>query len=334
MAQTILVTGASGFIAAHVVATLLRRGYNVRGTVRSEKSAVEVFRTHSQYPGRLSTAIVPDMAAPGAFDEAVQGVDGIIHTASPFILGANDFETELFRPAIQGTVSILEATQKHNPGVSRIVITSSFASVLDPSQGKRPGYIYTERDWNPVTREEAGSGDGVAAYLASKTFAEQAAWNYVKEKKPNFGVTTLLPPMVYGPVIHHINDAKSLNTSSNDIYRLINGSEKEVPETSFWAFADVRDLAEAHVLALEKPAAAGKRYLIANSAYSYQQVCDIIRENFPQLRELTPAGIAGNPLPPVYKLDTSKAVQDLGVKFRSLEETIVSTVDSLLQVAK
>ncbi|KAL3952727.1 hypothetical protein ACCO45_012670 [Purpureocillium lilacinum] len=270
MAQTILVTGASGFIAAHVVATLLRRGYNVRGTVRSEKSAVEVFRTHSQYPGTLSIAIVPDIAAPGAFDEAVQGVDGIIHTASPFILGATDFETELFRPAIQGTVSILEATQKHNPGVSRIVITSSFASVLDPSQGKRPGYIYTERDWNPVTREEAGLGDGVAAYLASKTFAEQAAWNYIKEKK-------------------------SLNTSSGDIYRLINGSEKEVPDTSFWAFADVRDLAEAHVLALEKPAAAGKRYLIANSAYSYQQVCDIIRENFPQLRELTPEGIAGNP---------------------------------------
>lgn len=77
MAQTILVTGASGFIAAHVVATLLRRGYNVRGTVRSEKSAVEVFRTHSQYPGTLRIAIVPDIAAPGAFDEAVQGVDGV-----------------------------------------------------------------------------------------------------------------------------------------------------------------------------------------------------------------------------------------------------------------
>ncbi len=59
--------------------------------------------------------------------------------------------------------------------------------------------------------------------------------------QPNFDVTTLLPPMVYGPVVHHVNDVKSLNTSSGDIYRLINGSEKEVPDTSFWAFADVRD---------------------------------------------------------------------------------------------
>jgi len=124
----------------------------------------------------------------------------------------------------------------------------------------RPGYVYTEEDWNPVTKETAASGGGVIAYLASKTFAEQAAWNYVKNNRVsktsvgdfrtscclildqrNFDVTTLLPPLVYGPVIHHVRDVSSLNTSSRDIYRLIDGSEKEVPDTSFWAFADVRD---------------------------------------------------------------------------------------------
>jgi nucleoside-diphosphate-sugar epimerase len=76
----------------------------------------------------------------------------------------------------------LKAIQEHNPDIRRVVITGSFASVLDPSKGMRPGYAYTEADWNPVTAEEAKS-NGVFAYLASKTFAEQAAWQYVKDNK-------------------------------------------------------------------------------------------------------------------------------------------------------
>ncbi|KAK4085970.1 hypothetical protein Purlil1_9711 [Purpureocillium lilacinum] len=290
MVQTVLVTGVSGFIAAHVVDALLRKGYNVRGTVRSEQSASGVLQTHSKYPGQVSISIVPDITAPNAFGEAVQDVDGIIHSASPFILDATDFDGQLFQPAIQGTLSILEAARKHNPRISRIVITSSFASAIDPNQGMRPGYVYAEEDWNPVTKETAASGGGVIAYLTSKTFAEQAAWNYVKDNR------------------------------------------KEVPDTSFWALADVQDVAEAHVRALEESAAAGQRYLIANSAYSYQQVCDIIRENFPQFHNLTPKGTPGARLPPVYKLDTSKAVHQLGMSFRPLEQTIVDTVETFLKL--
>ncbi|KAM0456643.1 hypothetical protein ACHAO4_003674 [Trichoderma viride] len=333
MAQTVLITGASGFIAAHVVEAFLRKGYNVRGTVRSEKTAAEVLKTHAKYSEQISVAIVPDIAAPNAFDEAAKGVDGVIHTASPFILNATDFETELLQPAISGTTGILESVQKYNSTVSRVVITSSFASVLDPTQGQRPGYVYTEADWNPLTVEQANSSP-VMAYLASKTFAERAAFDYVKEKKPNFDVATLCPPMVYGPVAHAVSGVNALNTSAGDIYRLINGSEKAVPDTSFWAFADVRDVAEAHVLAFEKPQAAGQRYLIANSAYSYQQICDIIREKFPELQDKTPKGDTGAALPPIYEVDTTKAVAELGIKFRPLQETIVDMVNSLLALQK
>lgn len=160
--------------------------------------------------------------------------------------------------------------------------------------------------------------------------------------------------MVYGPVAHAVNGVNALNTSAGDIYRLINGSEKAVPDTSFWAFADVRDrkffifihnrlyslanntttVAEAHVLAYEKPEAAGQRYLIANSAYSYQQICDIIREKFPELQDLTPKGDTGAPLPHIYRLDTTKAATQLGIKFRPLQETVVDMVNSLLALQK
>ncbi|KAI5465031.1 hypothetical protein BGZ63DRAFT_350323 [Mariannaea sp. PMI_226] len=332
MAQTILVTGASGFIAAHVVEAFLRKGYHVRGTVRSERTASHVRESHAKYASQLSLAIVPDMSAPNAFDEAVKGVNGVIHTASPFILGATDYEKELFQPAIQGTTSILEAIQTNNPGISRVVITSSFASVLDPAEGQRPGYTYTEADWNPVAGKEEGSANAVVAYLASKTLAEQAAWKFIEDKKPNFSVSTICPPMVYGPVAHRVDSTKSLNTSSADIYRLFNGSEKEVPDTGFHAFADVRDVAEAHLLAYEKLEAAGQRYLIATGQYTYQRICDIIREKFPELQQSTPKGDTGAAYPESYQLDTSKATQQLGIKFTPLEETITAAVESISKI--
>lgn len=163
MAKTVLVTGASGFIATHTIDALLRKGYNVRGTVRSERSAADVRKTHAKYADQLTLAIVPDISAPNTFDEAVKGVDGVcafhdvtfltktrrrsiltctryIHQASPFILNATDFEKELLEPAINGITTILESAQKYSPDVSRVVVTSSFASVLDPNLGMRPGY--------------------------------------------------------------------------------------------------------------------------------------------------------------------------------------------------
>lgn len=75
--KTVLITGASGFVATHVVKAFLEHGYQVRGTVRSEQSAVNVRKNFLKYSDRLSFTIVEDMAQPGAFDEAVRGVDGV-----------------------------------------------------------------------------------------------------------------------------------------------------------------------------------------------------------------------------------------------------------------
>jgi nucleoside-diphosphate-sugar epimerase len=93
-------------------------------------------------------------------------------------------------------------------------------------------------------------------------------------------------------------------------------------------------VAEAHVLAFEKPEAAGQRYLISNAAYSNQRICDIIRENFPELHDLTPKGNTGAPFADAYKIDSTKAINELGIKFRPLQETIVDMVNSLLKLQK
>jgi nucleoside-diphosphate-sugar epimerase len=82
----------------------------------------------------------------------------------------------------------LKAIKKSAPTVKRVVITSSFAAIIDSKAG--PGYQYSEKDWNPITEEEAlqNASNG---YRASKTFAEKAAWDFVEKEKPNFTIATV-----------------------------------------------------------------------------------------------------------------------------------------------
>lgn len=334
MAKTVLITGGSGFIAAHLLDAFLEAGYHVRATVRSPRSADKVRTTHGKYGDALSFSIVPEISEDGAFDEAVKGVDGVVHSASPFILNAEDYDRDLFEPAKKGTVNILKAVKANNPNVKRVVITSSFADMLDVTKGLRPGYTYSEADWNPMTTDEAQKAGPAAAYLVSKTIAERAAYDFVKNEKPNFTISTVSPPMVYGPIRHAVESTGKLNTSLADIFRLYNGTEKQVPETSFWAFADVRDLAQAHLKAFESDKAANQRYLVSNGTFGYQNFVDIIRDYYPDLRDGTPEGDAHSNLPPVYKLDVSKSVNDLGMKYRTMEETVVDAVNSLRKLEK
>jgi len=324
----VLVTGASGFVAAHVLSSFLDAGYRVRGTVRSEKSAAQVKSTFAKYANStLEFAIVPDITTPGAFDEAVKGVDGVIHTASPFVLEVEDNQRDLLDPAIKGTTEILRAVQKNAPQVKRVVITSSFAAIVDPAKGMRPGYTYTEADWNPVTMEEAKTGSGPVAYCASKKFGELAALNFVKEQKPNFTISTINPPMVYGPVNQGKASIDSLNTSAADIYRFMNGSTQEPGDTAFPTFADVRDVGLAHLKAYERPTSG--RYFITGGSFQTNQVCQILKKNVPSVASKVPDP-SKTATVDTYKVDNSKTAEELGMTWIGLEKCITDTANSLV----
>lgn len=85
--------------------------------------------------------------------------------------------------------------------------------MIDISQGERPGHTYTERDWNPMTYEEAvhENTSGAEAYCAAKGLAEQAAWKFMREHDLSFDLVTILPPLVYGPNVNatHISQLNS-----------------------------------------------------------------------------------------------------------------------------
>ena len=207
--------------------------------------------------------------------------------------------------------------------------------MVNPSKGNRPGYTYSEKDWDPITEEEAIQNP-TSGYRASKTFAERASWEFLEKEKPNFTITTMCPPFVFGPIVHYLQSLDSLNTSNQRIAAMMTGkAKKELPPTHIFIWTDVRDLALAHVKAAELPEAANQRFFVTAGYFSNEEIADIIRANFPELKDELPVkGTKGGEYPEdgVFQYDNSRVKEVLGIEFRTLKECIVDSVKSLQAV--
>ena len=252
-------------------------------------------------------------------------------------------------PAIKGTTGILKAIKKYAPTVKRVVITSSFAAIVN---GKQHPKVYSEKEWNPVTWEEAL--DHSQVYRASKvsdigrsawvnasaksvpyqTFAEKAAWAFVEEEKPNFDLATINPPLVFGPIVNYLNSLEAVNTSNQRIRNLIQGQMKEkIAPTGTFLWVDVRDVALAHVRAIEVPEAGGERFFVTAGFFSNKEIADIARETHPELDSKLPAADSPSDFPKsIYQIDNNKSKKILGLEYRPLKQTVSDTIDSLLAV--
>ncbi|KAL0940986.1 NAD-dependent epimerase dehydratase [Colletotrichum truncatum] len=333
--QTLLITGANGYIGTHVVGLALERGYNVRATARSESSLSNLRETFPDAASgnRLSFAIVPDITNYESYKDALADVTGIIHTASPFILDPKDNDKDLLQPAIKGSIAILDAALRYAPQVKRIVNVSSFASIIDVSAGNRPGHTYTEKDWNPMTYEQASKTDsGVAAYCASKGLAESAMWRWMTENQGvTFTLSNICPPWVLGPYRGKL-DLNHLSESMGLLWKLVDA--KEVPPTDFGGSADVRDVADALIKAIETPEAGGERFLVGQH-FDWQTAADLIREELPEAKSRIPEGKPGaGKTEEIYAVDGSKAEKVLGIKYTPLNVTLRDAVRQMLDVDK
>lgn len=329
----VLLTGGSGFIAAHCVDYLLQHGHDVVFTVRSDEKGQKILKNHPGTPSsKLSYVLVADIAQEGAFDEAVKSdppFEAVLHTASPFHFRVTDPKKDLLDPAIIGTTGILKSVKKSAPSVKRVVITSSFAAILNATKHEK---TYSEANWNPITWEEALQNPA-NGYRGSKTLAEKAAWDFVENEKPNFDIATINPPLVLGPVVHYLNSLDTINTSNERISNMIQGKCKDgLPPTGVFLWVDVRDVALAHVKAMEIPDAGGKRFFCTAGHYSNADLATIIKKNFPDLADKLPAEIVSDSPAELYGYDNSRSKKVLGLEYRSLEESVTDTVKSLLEV--
>lgn len=181
--------------------------------------------------GSLEWAIVNDVGAPGAFDDAVKGVTVVVHTASPFSSEMKDPEEDLLKPAVRGTTNMLEAAATCD-SVKHMVLTSSFAACFDYSKLPAVGETYTHESWNPATYDQAKRSDDVYfVYCASKALAEKAAWDFVEREKPRFTLTTVCPPMIIGPPEQVITSFSRLNESVKEVWGVLD--KPDVPPTAF-----------------------------------------------------------------------------------------------------
>ncbi|KAK3985737.1 putative 3-beta hydroxysteroid dehydrogenase isomerase [Cladorrhinum sp. PSN332] len=298
-----------------------------------------------QFASQLDFVIVPDFSSKdnGKIDLSPaleRDIDSIVHVASPFTYDTQNNEVELIIPAINGVKAILSAAAKTNGRVKRVVITSSFASVIDvdrnlrAKEGGEDYFTYTVEDWNPLSYQEAADPktSAVVAYRGSKKFAELAAWEFVNnDPQCGFDIVTLCPPMTFGPVVHQIKRRSELNESNAmiwEVVRYLKGEGEEslpVSRVPFWV--DVRDLAEIHALALMNGDAGGKRYLAsAPERFSYGLVEEIVREEFPQLVKRGEDQENLQVIDQSYGMDGLTVARELGTRYRSFKETVVDLV--------
>ncbi|KAJ5112004.1 hypothetical protein N7532_000049 [Penicillium argentinense] len=339
---TVLVTGGNGFIAAHVITTLLRHDYNVRATVRSMEKA-EIVRKSFVAAGvqnmeQLKFVVATDEDLTVDFYTSLMaGCQAVLHLASSFSYEAKpgQFEEKLMAPAVKMTDVICRAASNAQ-SVRRVVVMSSFASVYDASLGLQPGRVYTEKDWCPLSYEDGVNAEAAPiAYRASKVAAERAAWDFVREKRPHYELVTLCPGMVFGKMIHGINSLSDLNASNQIVWSVLKaGSDGEVPPTKAPVWVDVEDLAEATLRAATYENAGNRRFLVTHGSYDTQEIADIVRAALPE-KSRAPLGEPGKRFAHEhYSCDSSTAQDVLGMMFKSLRESIVPLAEQLYEMEK
>ncbi|ORU92697.1 MAG: epimerase [Cycloclasticus sp. symbiont of Bathymodiolus heckerae] len=335
--QPICVTGGSGFIASHVIRELLAHGYRVRATVRGSIG-------HGQYgyltalPGadQCLELVQAELLDDGAFDSIIAGCEYVIHMASPYLLDAKNVQHDLIDPAINGTLNVLNAC-KRSGSVKKVVLTSSVAALFDEPIS---GHTYNEDDWNTTSSLSRNP------YYYAKTMAERAAWDFIEKESSSFKLVTINPAVVIGPSI-----VPSLNTSNKIFSDVLSGVYPFIMNMS-WGFVDVRDIAKAHVLAMESDDANG-RYVCTSEVLSMQQAVNILLENgysHYKAPSLKLSGFIGDALVKVLvsaqakgvrsfirlhvgrdvAYDNSKVCQQLGISFRPVKQSILETVHDLI----
>jgi len=311
MSKVVAVTGANGYIAAHLVKLLLEQGYTVRGTVRNPSDTAKNQHILSLPGAEERLTLHQADLLTGDFNSIFEGCEGVFHTASPHFWATTDPEKDLIQPALQGTRIVLEACANVE-SVKKCVLTSSCVAVYMGTQKLH----YTEDDWSPedVLRRLN------LWYPVSKVVAERWAWEYHGQNSDKFKLAVVNPTLVLGEMLQN-----ELNESSKFLLDYLNGTKKVIPNSAM-AFVDVKDVAQVHLLAYEKEVEG--RIINVGVNTSWQRFCDILREVKPDAP--VPTELENTPFQDKVA-DNTKSI-NLGAHYRSLEETLADNVNSLVRL--
>ncbi|KAL7945357.1 hypothetical protein V8C42DRAFT_357793 [Trichoderma barbatum] len=332
----VLLTGATGMIGFKTLVEVLKAGYKVRAAVRNQAGfdRIAALKPLAPYLSQVESIIVPEITVPGAYDEAVKGVKYIIHLASPLALPVNGeeaFQTQIIQPAIQGTVGILESANKVS-GIEKIVITASIlsiASIMAMATGTKAN------EQTRATSTEGPFASSIFAYEASKALAFEATEKFIAEKKPAFSVVNILPVFVVGRD-DTVTDVSKIAKGTNGLMMgPLLGHARDQPLLG--AAVHLDDVAKMHVLSLG-PSVKGNQDFLACSqpteVVDWADSFEIVKRRFPEAYASGAFKFESIPRPvsvPAW-VDSTKAENVFGFKFKSFEELTVSVVEHYVEL--
>ncbi len=268
------------------------------------KNSSYLYQEFSKHPENLEIFIA-DLLEDEGWKEAVTGCDFVLHVASPFFLGEPDNEDVFVKPAVEGTLRVLEACSDSE--VKKVVLTSSMAAV-GYGHAKEKN-IFSEEDWSKTDGE-------ISAYAKSKTLAEKAAWNYLKDlpEDKKFKLTVINPVAVTGPML-----TDDIGSSNDFLLKLINGSMPACPKIHM-GYIDVRDVAKAHISAMTNEQTDGERILMPNFLVKFMAI--FVKE----LKGLLPS------LNRIGEVDKTKAKKFFDWKLVTTEESVIESAKQLKEM--
>ncbi|WP_020648752.1 NAD-dependent epimerase/dehydratase family protein [Solimonas variicoloris] len=332
--ESALVTGGSGFVGGHLVALLLEQGYTVRTTVRSLSNAAKIdhlLALQRRHAGRLSL-FEADLLAEGSFDAAMAACDWVFHVASPFLMPEQirDGRKDVVEPALRGTRNVLAAVDR-TPSVRRVVLTSTVGAIFGDYADvlQMEGGVLSERYFNTTSTVENNP------YHYSKVMAEQEAWRLCGEQH-RWSMVAINPGLILGPALTGTSASGSLFL----LDELLKGYFfYGAPDFSF-TYADVRDVALAHLLAARDPQAHGRYIIAEREMTSFLEMSRLLqpwhRRPYLLPRRGVPDAIV-RLIGPLFGLsqdyirkhlgirftvDNRRSVEELGLRYRPLGETL------------
>lgn len=340
--KPVLVTGATGYVAGWLVKRLLDEGITVHAAVRNpldKQKTDHLIKLANDAKGEIKF-FKTDLLDEGSFAKAMDGCELVYHTASPFTLDVKNAQKNLIEPAVKGTENVLNQANK-TKSVKRVVVTSSCAAIYTDAIDcqNAPNGVLNEEVWNTTASLE------YQPYSYSKTLAEQKAWEMQKSQS-QWDLVTINPSLVLGPALN----ASSITSESYTILKqMVDGTMKMGAPKLGIGLVDVRDVAEAHFQAGFNPKAQGRYITSAHNTNFLDMALTLLPKygnKFPLPKKALPKWLLMIVGPMInkamtrrylkanvnveFKADNSKIKNELGIEFRSIQETMESSVQTLI----
>ena len=342
--KPVMVTGATGYVAGWIVKGLLEAGVTVHAPVRDPDNQDKIrhlTEIAAQSAGEIRF-FKADLMQDGSYDAAMNGCGVVLHTASPFTVDVKDAQRELIDPAVNGTRNVLEAASR-TATVTRVVLTSSCAAIYGDNAdvAVAPGGRLDESVWNTSSSLDHNP------YSYSKTLAEKEAWK-IAEAQDRWSLVVVNPSLVIGPALQ----SRPTSESFNLLRQMGDGTMRMGAPRWGFGVVDVRDLAQAHIAAAFTPEAEGRNIVSGHETdlFSMSQELKAKYGRYPLPRGAAPKWLVWLTAPFMgggmtralvsrnvdvpWHADNAKAVQQLGVSYRPLKESMEDMFQQMIDAGQ